>query len=564
MNVAEGAVPLPAPRSYRAPTGLMRIREATIRRLEGRPWLFVRLLAVLTVPLLGLWMSAPTATWILFALAGWVIVSSLPRSPLVPAAVDVALGAVIVFMTGDVVTPFLLYVVTAVAGAGIAHGGGAGAIAGMVVSLSRVAAMVSAGTLGRQSDELLLSSLSVFPLAGLAAGMTMEVLHRRRSGRAVLEEANQLLVDLHRVTGAIPGGMDVATVAGAALAEVRSIGRPDIALVFTGDGELLRPVAPFEYRATPLLYASQLDRLMGTAAYRLCTPAAIREQIGELGDEHAHWLIVPLRSRGATVGAFVVGYPDLGVARRSRRELVSLADDTGLALDNARLLGATTTRAADVARRRIAHDLHDSVAQSLAHLKMELELLTMSAGHDSELRDETTRLARVAGRALEDVRATITGLRTHVVEDGLVPALRSHVEDLQSHGGPTLTFEALGPGTVDPAMASDVFRVAQEAISNAVRHSAARSVAVSVEIDEDTVELVVEDDGIGMGTVATNGPGRGVGLRAMHDRAAALGGELSVRARLGGGTVVLLRCPSHPTVARRRPQPDAVGRRARR
>lgn len=564
MDVAEVAVPLSAPRPYRTPTLLVRLREAALHRLQRRPWLLVRLLAVLSVPLLGLWMSAPPRPWVLLALTAWVVVSALPRSPVVPTAIDAALGAAIVFLTGDVVTPYLLYVLSAVAGAGIAHGGGAGALAGMVVSLSRVAAMVTAGTLGRQSDELLLSSLSVLPLAGLAAGMTMEVLRRRRSGRAVLEEANQLLVDLHRVTGAIPGGMDVATVAGAALAEIRSIGRPAVALVFSGDSELLRPAAPSDLLTSPVLYASQLDRVLGTAAYRLCTPAVIRDHIGELGDEQAHWLLVPLRSRGSTVGAFVVGYTDLATARRCRRELVSLAGETALALDNARLLGATTARAADVARRRIAHDLHDSVAQSLAHLKMELELLAMSAEVGSELGDETTRLARVASRALEDVRATITGLRTHVVEDGLVPALRSHVEDLQSHGGPRLSFESAGKGTVDPVLAPDLFRVAQEAVSNAVRHSRARTVVVSVEIDNDTIELVVEDDGVGISAGLPDGAGRGLGLRAMQDRAAAIGGELTVRPRVGGGTVVMLRAPTRPAVGRRRQQPDPVGRWVRR
>lgn len=535
------------------------------RRLDRRSWLLTRLVVVATVPLLGWLSDAPVPAVAVGGLALWVLVSSWPRSTVVPVIIDVLVAGAIVYASGEVVSPYVLYVVAAVAGAGLVHGGAVGAGAGAVVSAARLASLASASSLTAQPIELLVPSLTVFPLAGLAAGMTVEVLRRNRSGRAVLLEANRLLVDLHRVTDALPGGLDVDSVCEAALAEIRSIERPALALVFSGEGDLLRPVAPVEFRTTlPFLHAGQLADLLGPAAQRLCTSGMIRERIGELGDAHPHWLVVPLRSRGSTVGAFVVGYDDVGAARRARRELVALADETALALDNARLLGATTTRAADVARRRIAHDLHDSVAQSLAHLKMELELLTLTAGDEAALRVETTRLARVAGRALEDVRATITGLRTHVIEDGLVPALRAHVQDLQAPGGPKLSFESLGGGHVDPAMASDVFRVAQEAVSNAVRHARARTVAVSLEIDEDTIELVVEDDGIGLGGVGADEQRRGIGLRAMRARAIGLGGEVSLRPRVGGGTVVVLRCPTRGLRTRPRQPSDGSGSRVRR
>ncbi|MBW3621277.1 MAG: ATP-binding protein [Actinobacteria bacterium] len=546
-------MPLPAPPSYRTRSARARSWASLASRLEAGPWVLVRAFAVVSVPLLALWLDATVDPLAVGGLALWVIASSIARSPRATAVLDAVLGAALVFVTGDVVTPYVLYVLTSVAGAGMTYGGVTGAAAGAVVSLTRVAAFISAGTLGRQSDDLLLTSLALFPLTGLAAGMTVEVLRRRRSGRYVLEEANQLLVDLHRVAGAIPGGLDVATVAGAALEEIGTIEPPSFAVVFSGDDHLLHAVAPASARATvPSLSPRRLDSLVGSAGHRLCTSQQVEDEIGLSTPGQPHWLVVPLRSRRATVGAFAVAYDDVSAARRARRDLVALAADTALALDNARLLGATTRRAADAARRRIARDLHDSVAQSLAHLKMELELLTLTGPGSQELHDETTRLARVAGRALDDVRATITGLRSDVVEDGLVTALRRHVEDLRSPGGPRLTFETLGSADVDAGLASDLLHVAQEAISNAVRHAHARHVTVSLEIDDKSIELVIEDDGRGMPATIETRPENGVGLRAMQERASAVGGQVTLRPRVGGGTVVMLRCPSTRTAPLRR------------
>ncbi|HSK24946.1 MAG TPA: ATP-binding protein, partial [Egicoccus sp.] len=100
-----------------------------------------------------------------------------------------------------------------------------------------------------------------------------------------------------------------------------------------------------------------------------------------------------------------------------------------------------------------------------------------------------------------------------------------------------------GRAAVDPARAEQVLRVAQEALSNALRHARAERITVTLERDTAALELTVEDDGIGL-----RGPsptaGGGVGMRSMRERATLLGGSLDVRERRGGGTVVHLRCPT--------------------
>jgi signal transduction histidine kinase len=235
------------------------------------------------------------------------------------------------------------------------------------------------------------------------------------------------------------------------------------------------------------------------------------------------------------------GFHQSELARAARLRLQSVATDGGLALDNARLFDGTRARAADVARRRVASDLHDGVAQSLAHLRMELELLALADGPSES--GELSRLARVAGSALVDLRGTIAGLRT-ATDGDLATMLERHVSDLRGRRGPEIELECSGDAPIDPDRSEQLLRVAQEALSNAVCHAGATTITVTLERDEDTVLLVVEDDGVGRGAASTTQRGGGVGLRSMHERAEALSGELEVRDRSGGGTVVTLRCPT--------------------
>lgn len=508
-----------------------------------RPWMVARLVSVAAILPFGAWIDAAVDPRVVLALAAWVVGASFAQGSRIATALDVLLAAGLVFVTGGVLSPFIFFVLATVGQAGVDHGGVTGAGAGAVVSVARIAALIATEALGRQPEEFLVTSLTIFPLAGLAAGMSVQA--RRSTGHAVLQQANRLLVQLREVTGDLPGGLDVATVAGAAVAEIRSVTSSDAVVVFAGEDRMLHPVAGTGDRGGVLpLTTRQLAALVGEGRPRVFSRSVITSQLGDLGLPCPHWLLVPLRSRGVTVGAFALGFEDPAAARRASGEILSLAAETALALDNAQLLEATTARAAETVRRRIAHDLHDSVAQSLAHIKMELELLTMLTDEPDQLRGETLRLSRVAGRALNDVRETITGLRSDP-EAGVVSVLRQHVSDLHRPGGPRLTFHAVGHREIESWARPDILHIAQEALSNAIRHASARTITVTLEVDDDVTELVVEDDGCGVGQRRPPRNGGGVGLRAMQERAAHLGGELAVRPRVGGGTVVQLNCPRY-------------------
>lgn len=177
-----------------------------------------------------------------------------------------------------------------------------------------------------------------------------------------------------------------------------------------------------------------------------------------------------------------------------------------------------------IERRRIARDLHDGVAQTLAHLRLELDMLShpdLARASDPE---SLARLASVANRTLTDVRALINDLSAPLPDGGLAKALRDHIADMQTGRGPLITFESAGRLPAPPAVESQMYRIAQEALSNAVRHSNAAIVRVSLDGDAEGVRLTIEDDGDG---IAGERDG-GIGLQTMRERALAVGADFSI------------------------------------
>jgi signal transduction histidine kinase len=360
--------------------------------------------------------------------------------------------------------------------------------------------------------------------------------------RLVLEEANRLLSSLRSIADDIPGGLDVSTVSAAILAEVRTIEGLGTAIVFVEEHGLLQPTAtsgcaPGE---VPSLRLDEMRTVATTGdAPAPVVPRELPHPLQGLARTQPCWTVVGVGPDTGLMGVLLLGFDGPAAVRAAGDRLVSLASDGALALENARLFDGTQVRAADAARRRIAGDLHDGVAQSLAHLRMELELLARHA--DDGAGDEPARLARVAGSALEDLRATIAGLR-RPLDGGLAALVAGHLAEVDSASGPRLSLEAGRLPDLDPERTDDVLRVVQEGVSNALRHARAAYVAVHLAVEREEVVVRIEDDGIGL-QGRTVRPGTGVGLRSMRERADRLGGSLDVTSDTGVGTTVHLRFP---------------------
>ncbi|HUE95508.1 MAG TPA: ATP-binding protein [Longimicrobiaceae bacterium] len=208
-------------------------------------------------------------------------------------------------------------------------------------------------------------------------------------------------------------------------------------------------------------------------------------------------------------------------------------------------IAARAMNAEEEERKRIARELHDDTAQALASLLIRLRLLR--AVEDPAARDPALDEMRAeVGDALERIRRFARGLRPPALDDlGLVPALESHVRALSESIGVTTRVEAEPlEGTLTRQAELALYRIAQEATSNAVRHGNPGRVTIRLRKQRDAVELQVEDDGGGFDVdrVLQTDEG-GLGLFGMQERAAYVGGNLSIVSEPGEGTRVLARIP---------------------
>jgi two-component system sensor histidine kinase UhpB len=165
-----------------------------------------------------------------------------------------------------------------------------------------------------------------------------------------------------------------------------------------------------------------------------------------------------------------------------------------------------------------------------------------------ELRARLEAIYASAEATLDEVGKLIADLRPTALDDlGLVPAVRMHARNLLEAAGVRLAFEAHGFGQrrLPAAVEATAFRVAQEAITNIARHARARAAAVSLRLQDGTLTVVVEDDGVGFDPAGAlrPGPGGGAGLLGMRERATLIGGDLEIAARPGAGTRVRLTVP---------------------
>jgi two-component system sensor histidine kinase UhpB len=206
-----------------------------------------------------------------------------------------------------------------------------------------------------------------------------------------------------------------------------------------------------------------------------------------------------------------------------------------------RRAGSAALQAQEEERARVARDLHDEVNQSLTGLLLRLEAAREAA--PPELEAELAETKALANQAMRELLSLARQLRPTALDDlGLKAATAGQVEQL-AHGEIKAEFSAEGDfSSLDDDAQLVVYRVAQEALSNAARHSGAEHVTVSLRRGppDGGVELEVGDDGRGFAFDESEG---GLGIGGMRERALLIGGELTIESRPGRGTTVRLTVP---------------------
>lgn len=235
--------------------------------------------------------------------------------------------------------------------------------------------------------------------------------------------------------------------------------------------------------------------------------------------------------------------PPVDTFTEDDEELLTLfATHAAIALTNARLYERGRELTIMEERNRLARELHDAVAQKLFSLRLTAQAAAALAGRDPDRAvAELGQVERLAGEALAELRSVIFELRpAELTEDGLVASLRKHVEVLDRVYDVRLACTAELDVTLPEDREAVVFRIAQEALYNALRHARARSISVRLVRAGPHAVLEIADDGSGFDT----GGGRdGLGLTSMRDRAMSVGGSLTIDSGQGDGTVVRLEVP---------------------
>jgi len=212
------------------------------------------------------------------------------------------------------------------------------------------------------------------------------------------------------------------------------------------------------------------------------------------------------------------------------------------------LLGRLTT-AREEERRYFARELHDELGQLLTGLSLNLKLCQQSIlSNPEEATDHLVRAKALIGETFEQSHRLISDLRPTVLDDyGLIPALQEELNHRLAPAGAAVELDADGNGQeLPPEIATAAFRIAQEAITNVIRHARAGQVRVQVQRTQSRLAMTIEDDGVGLPEEMTGGMAGGqqaLGILGMQERADALGGHLEVARRQPCGTRVALWLP---------------------
>ena len=255
---------------------------------------------------------------------------------------------------------------------------------------------------------------------------------------------------------------------------------------------------------------------------------------------------VPVAAQRQVLGVFNLFYrTPHETSSEERHMLETLGQHLGVAIESVRLASRERELAIAEERNLLAQELHDSIAQSLAFLNLQAQMLRKAiAGNDSV---ETARVLNEIETGVQesyaDVRELLVHFRTRIVEGDVEHAIRTLLTRLEHQTGLHAEFRASGAAV--PLAADDllqVMHIVQEAVSNVRKHARATRVEVEVVRGPDYA-FTVRDDGRGFDPAAADDDTAHVGLRIMRERAARIGGTVEVRSRPGRGTEVVLRVP---------------------
>jgi signal transduction histidine kinase len=279
-------------------------------------------------------------------------------------------------------------------------------------------------------------------------------------------------------------------------------------------------------------------------------------------DNSRRMTAVPLQAKRGLIGSLVICHQDATSFEAKRSLLLTLGQELAIAIENARLYNKVQKRevlrgdllrraveAQEEERKRIARELHDGIGQVFTALALGLSGVEETMPRDPVLaRAQVANLKELSMRTMTEMRQLVSDLRPAQLDDlGLVPALHWLANEVRDRLHIDVRVQVTGPRhRLAPEIETVLFRITQEALTNVAKHAHAQQAIIQLTFCNDQVELVVEDNGVGMKPEQVNLRQvryQGWGLAGIQERAALVGGTFDIDSAPGHGTRLTVHIP---------------------
>ena len=363
--------------------------------------------------------------------------------------------------------------------------------------------------------------------AGLAAGSDLHDLLQR------------FLTPVMQIAGARAGAVRVLSPEGDRLQMISQVGLPEHVLCAERSVDPACGICGSAFTRDTVVWADDVGH------------CARRSADSYFGQECRHLLAVPLTHRGRVLGLYNLFFDTRSALDAEATALLhSIGELLGLALHNA-VLEREHLRATVLSERQaMAAEVHDSIAQTLAFVKMRMPLLqeAITSHDEAAALGYCADVRKAVSSAHTNLREVLAHFRAPMDPLGLKHALHSSVIAFCELTRVDLKFEDRVPELrLSAAQEFQVLRIVQEALANIAKHARAHRAWLTIEQQRGQIVVVIEDDGDGPTTADPAGDASHYGLDIMRQRAASLGGSLDVCTRDGGGTRVHLQFPANVT-----------------
>ncbi len=264
----------------------------------------------------------------------------------------------------------------------------------------------------------------------------------------------------------------------------------------------------------------------------------------ELTRNLAHHASVPLSFQGKPLGIMNITAPAMRRLTKAELRLLDVIGlQVGIAVERARLAEEEARRARADERARLAREIHDTLAQGLAALTLQIETALQNVGtQPARVRERLEKALSTARASLDEARRSVTELRgAATAGKPLAAAIHALAREMTSESGIHVAFAEQGRCTLASEAESELYRIAQQALANVRQHAHAKNVELSLVCTKTHVTLTVADDGTGFNPRRVAAGHHGIA--GMRERAAAAGGTLRVTSRPGAGTRIFVRVP---------------------